>query len=130
MYILFYGALTIATVLAGMGQLLVYLEQNYDEQTARDLEIGSLCLATLSTILLQTLAVSNVKSIGDGLHKLGRLLTVYLSPMTTSADRCILRTSIQSMTHDMQTFWVSLPVVDVVDTALGQPRQRSSLALL
>ena len=69
-------------------------------------------LNTLSVVIMQVLAISEVKSIAGSLDKIGKLINIYLSPLVQDDDREAIEQQILMISKDIHTFWVKLPTVD------------------
>ena len=114
-YILFYAALASSVILITLSQTLVLIEAEYDSATAHDLEIISVCITAVNTMFLQMLSIVEAKAIAGRLHKVGRLLDVYLNPLTPIATRNSVGVTIVELTMAVETFWVRLPTIQASD---------------
>jgi hypothetical protein len=110
-YVGFYIGFIISTLLTAGAQLLIYEEENYPE-IANKLDLIAMILNTLSVVIMQVLAISEVKSIAGSLDKIGKLINIYLSPFVKEDDREAIEQQILTISKDIQTFWVKLPTVD------------------
>ena len=107
----FYIAFIISTLMTAGAQLLIYEEENYP-QIANQLDLIAMILNTLSVVIMQVLAISEVKSIAGSLDKIGKLINIYLSPLVKDDDREAIEQQIITISKDIKTFWVNLPTVD------------------
>ena len=108
LYLAFYATLAVCTLFTGTAQLLVYEEKAYPDIASR-LDLVAMILTTLSTITLQILAISNLKSIAASMNRLGRLLNVYLSPFIGAKERVEIVAKVLELLTEIETFWVALP---------------------
>lgn len=108
LYFIFYMSLATSTLFAGVAQLLVYEEKHYESIASR-LDLAAMSLSALSTIILQILAISGIKSIASSLNRVGRLLNVYLSPFVNSKEKKEIVAKVLELTLEIEPFWVSLP---------------------
>ena len=123
-YLGFYIAFIISTLLTAGAQLLIYEEEKYPE-IANHLDLIAVILNTLSVVIMQVLAISEVKSIAGSLDKIGKLINIYLSPLVKEDDREEIENQIHMISKGIKTFWVKLPTVDFNSVGEDAREQRA-----
>ena len=108
LYLTFYVMLALSTFFSGVAQLLVYEEKHFEDVAGR-LDLAAMTLTFASTICLQVLALSGIKSIAASLNRVGRLLNVYLFPFISVNEKKEIVAKVIELTMEMEPFWVTLP---------------------
>lgn len=108
LYVTFYAVLASSTLFAGVAQLLVYEEKHYEDIAGR-LDLAAMTLTFASTICLQILALSGIKSIAASFNRVGRLLNVYLSPFVSANEKRDIIVKVMELTMEIEPFWVTIP---------------------